>query len=140
MSETRHRSPVHPDIDEALIRELVAAFYARVQQHPRLGALFADGMRRSWDAHRAQMVRFWSSVMLKSGSYHGRPMQAHRHLGDLRGEDFDLWLDLFADTAESLMAPEVAALFVERARRIAASLRLGLTYDPAAMAPAPPLA
>ena len=36
------------------------------------------------------------------------------------------------------MAPEVAALFVERARRIAASLRLGLTYVPAAMAPAAP--
>ncbi len=129
------RQPVHPDIDEAMIGALVEAFYARVAEHPRLGVLFADGLTRSWAAHRARMVTFWSSVMLRTGAYHGRPMQAHRHLDGLQAADFALWLELFSATAREVLPAAIAALFIERAERIADSLRLGLTWDPAAAAP-----
>ena len=39
---------------------------------------------------------------------------------------FDRWLDLFETTAREICPPEAEAHFVERARRIAASLELGI--------------
>jgi hemoglobin len=39
---------------------------------------------------------------------------------------FDRWLALFEETAREICSPEAAAYFVERARRIAASLELGI--------------
>ena len=39
---------------------------------------------------------------------------------------FDRWLALFEATARELCPPEAEAHFVERARRIAASLELGI--------------
>jgi hemoglobin len=41
-------------------------------------------------------------------------------------EQFDLWLALFENTAHEVCPPEAAQHFVERARRIAASLELGI--------------
>jgi hemoglobin len=41
-------------------------------------------------------------------------------------EHFDRWLGLFEETARELCPPEAAAHFVERARRIASSLELGV--------------
>ena len=40
--------------------------------------------------------------------------------------DFDIWLALFAETAEEVCGPKLAPLFVERACVIAASLKLGM--------------
>ncbi|MGE3907576.1 MAG: preprotein translocase subunit TatC, partial [Reyranellaceae bacterium] len=39
---------------------------------------------------------------------------------------FDRWLELFAETARELCPPKAAALFVDRAQRIAESLELGI--------------
>ena len=39
---------------------------------------------------------------------------------------FDRWLELFEATAREICPPEAAAHFIERARRIAASLELGI--------------
>jgi len=39
---------------------------------------------------------------------------------------FDRWLELFAETARDLCPPVATAHFIERARRIAQSLELGI--------------
>ncbi len=55
-----------------------------------------------------------------------RPGPAHQALNDLKPGDFSTWLRLFDETAREVCAPEVAALFVERAERIARRLQMGV--------------
>jgi len=84
-----------------------------------------DARIRNWEPHLQQMCAFWSSVALMSGRYHGTPMVKHLPL-PVDAAHFDRWLDLFEATAGEVCPPEAAAHFLERARRIAASLELGI--------------
>jgi hemoglobin len=58
-----------------------------------------------------------------SGRYHGSPMRAHIPLS-LVGDHFDRWLDLFEQTAREVCPPAAAALFIDKARRIADSFEM----------------
>jgi hemoglobin len=111
-------------IDEAMIDRLVRAFYARIREDALLGPVFASRIK-DWEPHLQKMCAFWSSVALMTGVYHGQPMQKHLPL-PIDSSHFDRWLELFAATAHDCCPPEAAALFIERARRIAESLELGL--------------
>ncbi len=111
-------------IDEAMIEKLVRAFYQRVQADPMLGPVFAARIK-DWEPHLRQMFAFWSSVALMSGRYHGQPMRKHLPL-PVDGRHFDRWLGLFEETAREVCPPKAAAHFLERARRIAESLELGI--------------
>jgi len=114
-------------IDEIMIERLVRGFYARVQDDPLLGPVFAARIR-DWEPHLQRMCAFWSSVALMSGRYHGQPMRAHAPL-PIDAAHFDRWLALFEDTARELCPPVAAAHFIERARRIAESLELGIAIS-----------
>ena len=114
-------------IDEAMIDRLVRAFYARVRKDPLLGPIF-DTRIGDWAPHLQRMCAFWSSVVLMSGRYHGRPMEKHLPL-PVDSRHFDHWLALFAETAEEVCPPVAAAHFIERAHRIAASLELNIAID-----------
>lgn len=111
-------------IDEAVIARLVHAFYARVRDDPWLGPIF-EARIENWDTHLERMCAFWSSVTLATGRYQGQPMRMHLPLPVDR-RHFDRWLALFEDTAREECSPEAAEIFVERARRIATSLELGI--------------
>ena len=111
-------------IDEAMIRRLVHGFYSRIRIDPVLGPIFTARIKE-WDPHLARMCAFWSSVVLMTGRYHGRPMEKHALLPS-SGAHFDRWLQLFADTAREMCPPLAAEHFIERARMIGASLELGI--------------
>lgn len=111
-------------IDEAMIARLVDGFYERVRADPLLGPVF-DQRIDDWGPHLEQMKLFWSSVALMSGAYHGRPMPKHLPL-PVDAYHFDRWLELFETTARDLCPPAAADHFIERARRIAESLELGI--------------
>lgn len=111
-------------IDEAMIDRLVEAFYARVRDDALLGPVFAERVT-DWAPHLAQMKLFWSSVALSTGVYEGRPMPKHLPL-PIDATHFDRWLALFEETANAICPPVAAAHFMERARRIAESLELGI--------------
>ena len=111
-------------IDDAMIERLVRTFYARVQADPLIGPIFAISIE-NWDAHITKLCAFWSSVALMTGRYHGQPMQAHIDL-PVAEEHFDRWIAIFETTATELCPPKAAAHFIERARRIADSLELGI--------------
>jgi hemoglobin len=108
-------------ITEEMIGELVTRFYGRVREDALLGPVFA--IVQNWDEHLAKLRDFWSSVMLMSGRYHGSPMRAHMPL-TLAGDHFDRWLDLFEQTAREVCPPPAAALFIDKARRIADSFEM----------------
>ena len=111
-------------IDEAMIARLVDGFYDRVRVDPLIGPVFNDRIQ-DWAPHLEQMRLFWSSVALMSGVYHGRPMPKHLPL-PVDARHFDRWLELFEATARDLCPPTAADHFIERARRIAESLELGI--------------
>lgn len=111
-------------IDEAMIERLVHGFYDRVRADDMLGPVFAERIA-DWGPHLQRMVQFWSSVALMTGVYHGQPMRVHLPL-PIDGRFFDRWLQLFEQTADALCPPAAARHFVERARRIAESLELGI--------------
>jgi hemoglobin len=111
-------------IDEAMIERLVRGFYARVRDDALLGPVFESRIA-DWEPHLHRMFAFWSSVVLLSGRYSGQPMRMHMAL-PIDAAHFDRWLALFEETARALCPPAAAELFVERARRIAESLELGV--------------
>ncbi len=111
-------------IDEVMIDALVETFYARVRDDRLIGPIFADRIT-DWGPHLAQMKLFWSSVALSTGVYQGRPMPKHLPL-PIDARHFDRWLEVFVETAGDLCPPVAAAHFIERARRIAESLELGV--------------
>ena len=111
-------------IDEAMIARLVDGFYDRVRTDPLIGPVF-NARIEDWAPHLEQMRLFWSSVALMSGVYHGRPMPKHLPL-PVDARHFDRWLELFEATARDLCPPAAADHFIERARRVAESLELGI--------------
>src|SRR5947199_10381032 len=111
-------------ITEAMIERLVRGFYAKVRSDAVLAPVF-EARIQDWEPHLARMCAFWSSVALMTGRYHGTPMVKHLPLPVDAGH-FDRWLALFEATAREICSPEAAAHFVERARRIAASLEPGI--------------
>lgn len=111
-------------IDEAMIARLVDGFYDRVRADPLIGPVFNERIS-AWGPHLEQMRLFWSSVALMSGVYHGRPMPKHLPL-PVDARHFDRWLELFEAAARDLCPPAAADHFIERARRIAESLELGI--------------
>jgi hemoglobin len=52
-------------------------------------------------------------------------MQMHVKL-PVEASHFDRWLELFEATATELCSPQVAAYFIDKARRIADSLEMGI--------------
>ncbi|UGY15889.1 group III truncated hemoglobin [Bradyrhizobium septentrionale] len=111
-------------ITEAMIERLVHGFYAKVRRDPMLAPVF-DARIRDWGPHLEQMCAFWSSVALMTGRYHGTPMVKHMKL-PIDAAHFDRWLQLFEATAAELCPSVAAEHFIDRARRIAASLEMGV--------------
>lgn len=114
----------HPSIDRASIDRLVSTFYGRAREDDIIGPVFITSVE-DWDHHIERISEFWSSVILKTGGYDGRPMPPHLRLG-LKGEHFDRWLELFEQTARDIFPPEGAIIFIDRARRIADSFEMAI--------------
>lgn len=113
-------------IDEVLIERLVHGFYDKVRRDPLLGPVF-EARITDWNMHLGRMCAFWSSVALMTGRYSGQPMRAHLPL-PVDADHFDRWLALFEETAHELCPPVAADHFIERARRIAESLEMGIAF------------
>jgi hemoglobin len=125
----QHPSPSPAALTEPAIAALVDAFYARVRRDPELGPVFDTALTEAeWPEHLATLRRFWSSVMLASGRYSGDPVGVHRAVAGIDRRLFPRWLELFEATARDLFEPELAAQFVHKAHRIAASMQLALFH------------
>lgn len=112
-------------IDEAMIRDLVHAFYAKVRAEPVLGPIF-NAKIKDWDAHLSKLCDFWSSVMLMTGRYKGAPMAVHSNNPEVQPQHFARWLELFGETAREVCPAPAAELFEARACTIGKSLQMGM--------------
>ncbi len=138
-----------PDgLTEELIRKVVDNFYAAARRDPVIGPVFNRVIPdEQWPRHLALITDFWSSMLLGTGRYTGRPMPKHMAIPELEDAHFQRWLSLFRVTVERLCSPDVAAVFIERSERIGNSFRMNIAMrrgkDITAMAPlereAPPV-
>ena len=115
-------------INEERLRILVDLSYSRVRAHPLIGPLFNRTVH-DWPEHLDRLQAFWSSVMLTTGRYKGRPLPAHIKHGDaMTPKAFEHWLRLWREATEEVMPPAAAAAMQEKAARITESLSLGLEF------------
>ena len=116
---------VPPDLTEEMVAELVSAFYARARRDEVIGPVFNRVVAADhWPEHISTITDFWSSMLLGTRRYMGRPMPKHLAIPELSDAHFQRWLTLFKQTAEELCPPEIAALFVDRAERIGHNFRI----------------
>ena len=116
---------VPDDLDEAMVAAVVGAFYAKARQDDIIGPVFNRVVAADhWPQHIQTITDFWSSMLLGTRRYMGRPMPKHLAIPELSDAHFQRWLTLFRETAEELCPPHVAALFIERAERIGYNFRI----------------
>lgn len=119
--------PPGAPITEAMIHDLVHAFYGKIRRDPALGPIFNRVIAETdWPAHLSKMCDFWSAVTLRTGRFRGAPMQAHIRVGGIRPTHFARWLYLFHETAREICPPAAAAVFIERSQMIARNLQMGI--------------
>lgn len=111
-------------LDEPAITQLVHRFYEQVRDDALLGPIFGARVH-DWDDHMARMCRFWSSILLRTGTYQGQPMRLHQVM-PIDAQHFDHWLALFRKTAEDVLTPAGARNVIGRAERIARNLESGV--------------
>lgn len=117
-------------ITEVRIRALVFGFYDAVRKDDLIGPMFNARIEdERWPVHLENMCAFWSSVLLRTRNYEGRPLRPHLMMPELSEDHFRRWLALFRMTAERAFAPEDAARVVAMAERIAHSFRLSIALN-----------
>lgn len=110
------------------IREVVDEFYRRVQRDELLGPVFERHVH-DWNVHLARLTDFWSSALLHTGRFSGRPVESHRIIEGLSGGDFDRWLQLFEATVRDVCTKEHAEAFLIRAQRMRAGMTRALDLE-----------
>jgi hemoglobin len=115
-------------LDEAMIRSVVDEFYARARRDDVIGPVFNSVIPDAeWPDHLSKIADFWSSMLLGSGRYNGRPMPKHMAIAELGDAHFMRWLRLFRETVDEICPPAVAAIFIERSERIGNSFRMNIS-------------
>lgn len=106
---------------ESEIRQLVDSFYASIQTDAQLGPIFARHVK-DWSLHLPKMYDFWSTVILRTGRYAGRPIEVHERIPELTRAHFDRWLTLWSQAVERAIPPAARLGFIEAAQRMALSM------------------
>ncbi|RWB26207.1 group III truncated hemoglobin [Mesorhizobium sp.] len=122
--------PLPEALDEQMVRDVVHGFYSEIQSDNLLGPIFNGAIKpEEWPRHLTKMCNFWSATLLRTSRYNGRPLPPHLAIPGLGEEHFRRWLTLFRATVKKTCPPEVAALFMQRALRIAHSFRLAVAFN-----------
>lgn len=122
--------PLSDVLDEEMIEAVIHTFYGRIRDDDLLAPIFYQAISHDqWPAHLATMCDFWSGMLLRTARYAGRPLPAHLAIPDLGEVHFRRWLSLFKRTVDEICPDELAALFMDRALRIAHSFQLAIAFD-----------
>lgn len=139
INESDLKRPMHPKapgrepppgLDEDGVKLVVDSFYDLVRRDELLAPVFDSKIANAqWPHHLGQMYDFWSAMLLGTGRYEGRPMPKHLAIPQLADEHFVRWLILFKQTVDTVCHPDTAAIFIDRAERIAQSFRLAIAFQ-----------
>lgn len=128
------------ELDEALIHSVVYSFYDYIRSDILLAPVFNQRISEAeWPIHLDKMCAFWSSSLLRTDRYKGRPLPPHLNIPELNDAHFERWLSLFHQTVSEMCCGETRNIFFELARRIARSFRMAVAFhrgeDSLALAP-----
>ncbi len=116
-------------LTEAVVRNVVAAFYDRVRKDAVLGPVFEEAIGEHWDEHLERINRFWLSATRLARGYDGRQfMPAHLRHGSIAADQLPRWLALFRETVAEHCTPEAGGILVDIAERMAETLAVGLAH------------
>ncbi len=122
--------PVNSAVSEDDIQTLVHHFYGLVQADETIGPIFEEKIK-DWPKHLGIMCDFWSSIILKTNRFNGRPMLKHQMLAkSVSRADFIVWLRLFYQAVDEVCPLEAQQDFLSAAERIAQSLQIGMFDRP----------
>ncbi len=113
------------DITESQIDSLMTRFYQRIRAHAVLSPIFMSRIK-DWPSHEAKIGSFWKKAILQIPGYDGNPMSVHMDISAMKPEHFDIWLDLFEETATEVLPAQPAADFSALARRIGQGFKIRL--------------
>lgn len=114
-------------VTEAVIRQVIAAFYERVKRDAILGPVFENIVGDHWDAHVEKVCSFWLYATRLSREYNGRDfMPAHIKHPSIQPALLSQWLHLFRETTDEMCTKEAASALVDIARRMAVSIEMSL--------------
>ncbi|MDC0534738.1 group III truncated hemoglobin [Francisellaceae bacterium] len=111
------------------IETFVGHFYDKINQDNLLGPIFNNIAQVDWDEHIPKLTRFWCSVLLKTGEYHGNAYQKHVLLSEkihITELHFERWLKLFCEQAKLDFDQDEADEIMSKALNIAKSLKYGM--------------
>lgn len=117
-------------VNEDTIHALVHGFYDAVRRDDLIGPIFEREVAAGkWPVHLDKMCAFWSSLLLKTRRYQGRPLSPHLRIPELSNEHFQRWLSLFGATAAKVFNAQDAAAVTGLAEKIAQSFRLSIAFQ-----------
>lgn len=93
---------------------LIETFYGKVFKDELLAPFF-EGM--DFEAHKPQMVHFWSFVLISEPGYKTNVTEKHLHM-PLQQQHFDRWIAYFRETVDTLFSGETADLAKHRAELV----------------------
>lgn len=119
----RHRAK-EAGVTEAMIRDVIAAFYERVRRDALLGPVFEAAIGDTWEPHLEKISQFWLTTTRLGGRYDGRDfMPTHRKLTTVGSVHMDRWLSLFRQVLDERCPPAAADALHDIATRMGDSIR-----------------
>lgn len=96
------------------IDKLVTLFYGKVFKDDLLAPFFKD---MDFEAHKPQMVYFWSFVLISEPGYKTNVTEKHLHM-PLEAAHFERWIAYFKETVDENFAGETADMAKHRAELV----------------------
>lgn len=107
------------------ISVLVSTFYKHIRLDPVLGPIFNNHIEHDkWPVHIKKLTNFWVTGLFGVVCFKGNPTEAHRKVDKnlnytINQKHFDLWLNLWFDTIDSLFVGPLANRAKEASRKMA---------------------
>ncbi len=119
------------EVTKENLNQMVKIFYAKILKDDLVGPFFIEKLGNdlksdTWQAHLQLLTNFWASIALGDFEYKGNPFAPHVALQGLSREAFERWLELFAQTLDSVYVPQIADSFKQRSRVIAGNFMRNL--------------
>ena len=114
------------------VYNLVTTFYQNVLEEVMLAPVFIATLGNDMNPHYERMTDFWEDQLLDSFKFDGNPMKVHlemAHKFNLDNDQFDIWLQLFNMTVDSLYAGPKAEKAKEQATNIATVMRVKMNLQ-----------
>ena len=120
------------DITTKQIEIFIKQFYVKVNQDALLSPIFNEVAEVSLDEHIPKLIKFWSSILLKTGEYQGNAYRKHVMLAkqvQIENLHFQRWLALFEEQARLHFEKNIAEDVISKASNIANSLKIGMLKE-----------